>query len=268
MTAERIDNGIVTLAGIRTEVWTRGDGQPLLFLHPHIGIDPNGPFISQLARDFRVIVPSHPGFGRSEVADFMTTVDDLAYFYLDFLETLALENVVLTGASFGGWIAAEIAIKSTRRISHLIMADAVGVKLSAPETPDVVDIFTITQDAFNRLAYHRVNPRPLDAKTMSEDEVLSFYRNREATARFAWKPYMYDPKLIHRLHRIDVPTLMLWGAHDGVASVGYGRRYAQLMAKASFEIIEDAGHFPHLDQPETFVKKLTSFVRTAQKAAA
>ena len=267
MTAQidkRTDGEIVAVANTNIELLTRGSGQPLLFLHPHIGIDPNTPVLSRLATDFRVIVPSHPGFGRSELPEFMTTVDDLAYFYLDLLKAMGLRDVVVVGASFGAWLAAEIAIKSTERISHLVIAGAVGVKLSDREARDVVDIFTITQREFDRLAYHRVNPPTLDAKNMSEDELLAVFRNREATARFAWAPYMYDPKLIHRLHRIDVPTLMLWGANDGIASPDYGRGYAVRIPHARFEIIAESGHFPHLDQPDIFAQKLADFVHAAR----
>ena len=94
---------------------------------------------------------------------------------------------------------------------------------------------------------------------MSEDEIYVAFRNRESTARFAWSPYMYDRKLIHRLHRIDVPTLVLWGASDRVAAPEYGRAYAGAIPGARFELLEGAGHFPHLDQPEAFSRSIEAF---------
>jgi pimeloyl-ACP methyl ester carboxylesterase len=258
----------VNIAGTEVEILTCGQGRPLLFLHPHIGFDHEAPFIAQLAKNFRVIAPSHPGFGRSALPSFMTSVDDLAYFYLDLLAALDLREAVVVGVSFGGWIAASIAVKTTDRISRLILADPVGLKLSGPETRDIVDIFTTKQQEVEALAYHRGVSPGKDMKTMSEDELLVLFRNRESTARFAWSPYMRDPKLAHRLHRIAVPTLVLWGESDRIALPDYGRAYAAQIPGAAFETIREAGHFPHVEQPETFAQKITQFVnRTDNRPA-
>src|SRR5215475_14774688 len=118
----------MTVNGIRLEVVEKGRGRPLLFLHPGIGLDPNAPIIDKLAERARVIAPSHPGFGGSEQPRAFTTVDDLAYFYLDLLDELDLKDAAVVGVSLGGWIAAEMAVKSTQRISRLVLANAVGIK--------------------------------------------------------------------------------------------------------------------------------------------
>jgi pimeloyl-ACP methyl ester carboxylesterase len=216
--------------------------------------------IDSLARSFRVLAPSHPGFGRSELPRGMTTVDDLAYFYLDLMDALDLREAVLAGLSFGGWTAAEIAIKSSGRIAQLILADAVGIKLGDREHRDIADIFTLRQSDVDRLAYHDPKLAAVDHATISEDDALIMFRNREATALFAWSPYMYDPKLAGRLHRIRMPTLILWGASDRIASPDYGRAYGKLIPGAQFELIDQAGHYPHLEQPELFAQKIADFV--------
>ena len=82
---------------------------------------------------------------------------------------------------------------------------------------------------------------------------------------FAWSPYMYDPKLASRLHRIQVPTLVLWGASDRIASPDYGRAYSKLIAGAQFELIEGAGHYPHIERPELFTRKIVEFVSRARR---
>ena len=87
-------------------------------------------------------------------------------------------------------------------------------------------------------------------------------RSRESTGRYAWSPYMHDPKLKGRLHRIRIPTLVLWGAADRVAKVEYGRSYAAAIEGARFETIEGAGHFPHLEQPQAFARAVTDFIQT------
>jgi pimeloyl-ACP methyl ester carboxylesterase len=228
-------------------------------LHPAIGIKPTDRAVEQLARSFDVLVPSHPGFGRSDLPRGITTVDDLAYFYLDLLDAFDLNAVVLAGISFGGWIAAAIAIKSTARISHLVLADAVGIKLGGREQRDIVDIFTTSQSELDRLAYHDPSLAAVDHAAISEEEAGRMFRNREAAALFAWSPYMHDPKLAGRLHRIRVPTLVLWGESDAIAPAAYGRAYAGLIEGARFELIVRAGHYPHLENPEQFAQKIVQF---------
>jgi pimeloyl-ACP methyl ester carboxylesterase len=253
--------GVTTLVvnGIRIETVDRGSGRALLFLHPGIGLDPAAPSIDRLAAHARLIAPTHPGFGRSEQPKSFSTVDDLAYFYLDLLDTLDLREVTLVGVSLGGWIAAEIAIKSTARLSHLVLANAVGIKVGDRETRDIVDMFAITEKEFTALAYADASAGARDYKTMPEADVLTAARNREATARYAWSPYMHDPKLKGRLHRIRIPTLFLWGEADRILSETYGRAYCAAIPGARFETIARAGHFPHIEQPGEFARRVLAF---------
>jgi pimeloyl-ACP methyl ester carboxylesterase len=216
--------------------------------------------LDRLAARARLIAPTHPGFGRSEAPKAFDTVDDLAYFYLDLLDQLDLRDVAVVGVSFGGWIAAELAIKSTARISHLVLANPVGIKVGGREQRDIADIFAISEDDFLELAYCDANAGRRDYRTMPEAEVRAAARNREATARYAWSPYMHDPKLRSRLHRIGIPTLLLWGTHDRVLSEAYGRAYCDAIPGARFEPIERAGHFSHVEQPDAFAEKVFAFV--------
>jgi len=250
----------IAVNGIRVELIERGAGKPLLFLHPEIGIEPRTPVLDHLADRARVLAPVHPGFGRSDEPKHFDTVDDLAYFYLDLLEQLDLRQIIVVGVSFGGWIAAEIAIKSGERLSHLVLANAIGIKVGDRETRDIVDIYAIPESEYVQLAYFNPEVGTHDYKTMPDAQVLAAARNREATARYAWSPYMHDPKLRGRLYRIDIPTLVLWGASDRIVSESYGRAYCAAITGARFELIERAGHFPHLEQPEIFATRVFSFV--------
>jgi pimeloyl-ACP methyl ester carboxylesterase len=250
----------IVVNNIRVELIERGGGRPLLFLHPGIGIEPTTPVLDRLAIRARVLAPVHPGFGGSDQPKSFDTVDDLAYFYLDLLEQLDLRETVVVGVSFGAWIAAAIAIKSTERLSHLILANAVGIKVGDRETRDIVDIYAIPESQLLQLAYFNPDVGSHDYQTMPDSQVLAAARNREATARYAWSPYMHDPKLRNRLHRIRIPTLVLWGASDRILSESYGRAYCAAITGAQFELIERAGHFPHLEQPELFANRIFSFV--------
>ncbi|MBX9828896.1 MAG: alpha/beta hydrolase [Xanthobacteraceae bacterium] len=246
------------------ELVERGHGRPILFLHPGIGIDANAPVLDALARGGRVIAPSHPGFGASQLPKGMSTVDDIAYFYLDLLEQLDLNDALVVGVGLGGWIAAEVAVKDGSRFSQLVMANAVGVKIGDRETRDIVDIWSLIPAEFNALAYFDPKAGERDYKTLPEQESLVAARNREAQARFAWSPYMHNPKLKNRLHRIKLPTLFLWGTADRILSETYGRGYCALIPGAKFETVERAGHFPHLEQPEEFARRALAFAEVPQ----
>jgi len=246
------------IAGIETEIVERGTGRPLLFLHPEIGLDPNAPFIAKLAERFRVVAPSHPGFGHSALPKGFG-VDDLAYFYLDLIETLDLRDIVLVGVTFGGWIAAEIATKSTERISHLVLANPVGIKTGGREHSDLADIFGLTQAELDERSFHDPSVAAFDPKAASEDEVFVRLRNRESAALFAWSPYMHNPKLAARLHRVRVPSLVLWGESDRIAPIDYGRAFAATLPDARFEPVAKSGRYPHLEQPELFARRIADF---------
>jgi pimeloyl-ACP methyl ester carboxylesterase len=250
------------VGGIRVEVSERGrrGGRPLLFLHPEIGLDGAAPLLDRLAERARVIAPSHPGFGGSEQPRSFDSIDDLAYFYLDLIDQLDLTDAIVLGVSLGGWIAAEIAVKSTQRLSHLVLANAVGIKVGGRESRDIADIFAITEPEFNALAYFDPKLAVRDYAAMPEREVRVIARNREATARYGWSPYLHDPKLKGRLHRINIPTLLLWGAADRILSEAYGRAYCAAIPGARFETIEQAGHFPHVERPDEFARRIFAFV--------
>jgi pimeloyl-ACP methyl ester carboxylesterase len=265
--------GSLVVDGARIDLIERGQSErgkkkPLLFLHAENGIEPSVPAIGELAKSAHVLAPTHPGFGRSELLKGMRSVDDLSYFYLDLLEELDLHDVTVVGVAFGAWIAAEIAVKSTARISRLVMANAVGVKVSDRETRDIADIFAVTDPEYLAMVYSDPAAGRRDYKTLPDAEVLAAARAREATARFAWNPYFHNPRLKSRLHRIRIPTLFLWGAHDRMLSEAYGRAYCAMIPGARFETIERAGHFPQEEQPKMFAEKVFAFAGQVQERVA
>src|SRR5712691_6971474 len=158
----------LTLYGVRLEVVERGQGRPILWLHGEEGLDPNAPFFDRLAQHGRVIAPSHPGFGHSPEADSIDTVDDLAYLYLDLLAERDLRDAVVIGASLGGWIAAEMAVKSTERIGRLVLAAPMGIKVGDRETRDIPDIFALHPDEVTKLLYHDPSRVAVDYATLSD----------------------------------------------------------------------------------------------------
>jgi pimeloyl-ACP methyl ester carboxylesterase len=250
----------IEIRGIAIELDKRGAGPPLLYLHPHIGLARAEPFLDALAKRFTVYAPSHPGFGRSALPRHLTTVDDLAYVYLDLIEQLDLDRILLVGSSFGGWLAAEIATKASPRIARLVLIDPLGIRVSPEaDNADIVDIFSTKQAELDRLAYHDPAQAAIDHTTMSEEDAYIHFRNRESAALFGWSPYMNNPKLKSRLHRIAAPALVLWGDSDRIAPLDYGEKYAGLIPGARFAAVDHAGHFPHIEQPQTVAEKIIAF---------
>jgi pimeloyl-ACP methyl ester carboxylesterase len=253
-----------TIGGVGLEVFSGGQGEPLLVLHDIEYEAAWHPFLETLASRFAVLAPSHPGFGRSELPDDFDTIEDVAYLYLDLLRSLGPARVHLVGLGLGGWIAAEIAVRCIHQVDRLVLVDPVGIKVSGPTERDIADTFIIGPREFLELAWHDPDVGAERMKLpglgrLSEEELVRLLRNRQSAALFAWKPFMHNPKLARRLARIDRPTLVLWGESDRIVTPEYGRSYARLIPGAQFQVIEAAGHYPYLERPETFVEAVTAF---------
>jgi pimeloyl-ACP methyl ester carboxylesterase len=154
-----------------------------------------------------------------------------------------------------------MAVKSTERLSHLVLVAPLGIKVGDRETRDIPDIFALSAAEVVRLKYHDPSCAAVEYTTLSDDELMVIARNREATALYAWEPYFHNPKLRKRLHRVNVPTLLLWGASDRFVTPGYyGAAYREAIPGARLEIIEQAGHLPQLEQPEACVGRVREFI--------
>jgi pimeloyl-ACP methyl ester carboxylesterase len=240
----------LVIDGVTIELARAGEGPTLLFLHSVDGIDPSARWFELLAERFHVIAPWHPGFGHSELPPEFRSVDDLALFYLELARELEIAEATLVGVSFGGWLAAEIAVRSTAPFARLALVDPLGIKIGDRESRDIADIYAMSQEELTAHAYHDPSRRSRDYSTMSERERLAIARSREAYTYFGWRPYMHDPSLRRWLRRIRIPTLVAWGASDRIATPEYGRAYAAAIPDARFELIDGAGHYPHIEQPD------------------
>jgi len=249
----------LTVSGVALNLAERGAGRPLLFLHPGEGLQSGRPWLDGLARSFRVIAPEHPGFGGSSLPDWFATVDDLAYLYLDLAAALDLQDAILVGACFGGWIAAEIAVRNTARFAALVLADPLGIKLGGVLDRDIADMHSISRETFLQLAWADPAAGVIDYAGLPDTELAGIARGRESLALYGWKPYMHNPRLKRWLHRIDIPTHLIWGEQDGIVSTAYGEGWKAQIPGATMETIPRAGHYPHWEQPDRFAAAVTAF---------
>lgn len=243
-----LDRLTTTVAG--TEVCYRrgGSGQTLVFLHGAGGSGNALPFLEKLTADHDVIIADHPGFGESGTPDWLETIHDMAFFYLDLLEALDLKDIHLVGQSLGGWIAMEVAVRSTARIGRLTLVGAAGITL-----PDVAmgDLFNWDKETrYRKMIYDSaLADKLLSMPTTPEQDAIAV-KNEETTKLLAWEPRFHDPALHKWLHRIDVPTRIIWGADDPVFPLPYGEALASLIPGARLSVIEQCGHLPQVDAPE------------------
>jgi pimeloyl-ACP methyl ester carboxylesterase len=248
------------VAGIELEIFEAGEGRPLLFLHSSQGFFPNQPFVAPLAAKRRLIAPSHPGFGRSERPDWLDSVDDIAHVYLELLDKLELPRVDIVACSLGGWIAAEMATKAPERVGKMVLVAPVGIKTGSRDQLDIPDMFAMAPDALMKLMFHDPAKHRPDMSKATEAELAVTIRNRETTALLTWEPWMHNPKLRHRLHRMTMPILLMRGADDGIVSADYLERYHKLVPHAALLTIPESGHALAIERADVFAEAALKFL--------
>jgi pimeloyl-ACP methyl ester carboxylesterase len=226
------------LRGIETVVQVAGDGDPLVFLHG-AGTVTGFDALLPLAERFRLIVPFHPGFGPS--AD-DTTVDDIHDYrrhYLDLFDELGLEEFALTGHSMGGWLAANFAADHGERITRLVLAAPFGMRVEDHPTTDFLAIPGdqlppyLTADMSIFEGHVPMPPTP--------EFLADRYRETTSAARLMWtRPY--DLKLHRWLHRLTMPTLIIWGDADRLIPVEQAPVWADLIRGAEVKTLPGVGH--------------------------
>jgi pimeloyl-ACP methyl ester carboxylesterase len=250
---------IITVSGRTIRLLRGGAGPQLLFLHD--SFCPSWlPIHDQLAAELEVLVPIHPGFAGSEESfDELEEMEDLVFHYLDLCAALGLRRPLLAGASFGGWIAAEWAIRYSDSLSKLILIDALGLRVEGAPAADILSL----DPAAMRQAMFGDPTGAVAIATIPDipkaDDVVGMILARRALARFAWQ-FPDNPRLLRYLYRIQVPTLILWGERDGFVSLAHGQAYHEGIGGSEFKTIPRAGHLPHIEAPESCADVMSSFL--------
>jgi pimeloyl-ACP methyl ester carboxylesterase len=246
------------ISGIDTAVLTAGDGPPLVFFHG-AGTATGFDALLPLAERFRLIVPNHPGYGASADDPAIDGIQDYLLHYLDLFDELGLDEFALAGHSMGGYMAALFAIDHPERIRRLVLTAPIGMHV--PEHP-TVDIFGIPDEDF--ASYLAVDLSVLgDLSTPPTPEFLAArYRESTSTARAFWRR-VYDLKLPRWLHRLTMPTLLLWGEEDRLVPVQQAAVWAELVPNAEVRILPNVGHLP-FDETAAAVDAVAEFA--AEKA--
>ena len=258
------DRRMLEVAGKQVRLLVGGSGPPLLYLH---GLGGDVEWLEaheRLAARYSVHLPAHPGFAESTGVEQVDDVFDYVLHYTDLLDTLGLRRVAVAGSSLGGWVAAELAALYPERVERLVLVDAVGLWIDGAP---IGELFGSTPPELAAMLYHdQTHPiaQLMRAVTsmadIPEEIALPQLKALEAGARIGWNPYLHDPKLEGRLGRVTAPTLVVWGAQDGLVPRVYGERYRDRIMGARLEMIDRCGHLPAIERPETFAEKVLGFL--------
>ena len=230
----------------------RGAGRPFLLLHGGAGPQSVDGFADLLAASGRVLVPTHPGFGGTPRPEHLDSMAGLARLYAGLLDQLGLEGVTVIGNSVGGWIAAEIALLASPRVSGVVLVDAAGLDLPA------ADFFSLTMDQVADLSYYRPDAFRIDLDRLPDQVKAVMAANRAALTIYGG-PAMADPELASRLAAVAVPVLVVWGEADRMIPPEHGEAYAAAITGARLVVIPHAGHLPQLEAPGELLKAVLDF---------
>lgn len=237
-------------------VEVQGSGRPYLLLHGGAGPRSMAGLTQALAPTGQAVLPTLPGFEGQPRPHWLRRVDDLATAYLALLDQLDLRDVVVVGNSLGGWLAAELGLRASPRITGLVLLNAVGLA-PTPASGPITDPLLLAPAERAAYAFH--DPARFALPPTSPEAAATMAANQQTLRVYASQPFMHDPTLHDRLPALRLPTLVLWGESDRIVTPTYGRQFADLIPQARFELLPQAGHFPQIERLPAVLTHIQNF---------
>ena len=245
------------IAGLKLHMSRAGSGPPLLVLHHDIGTLDRLPFYDALAARFDVMIPHHPGWGKSERPQWLRHPRDMAALYAWLLADLDSPGASLVGLGFGGWIAAEMASQAPTAYRKLVLVGAMGIK---PPEGDIADQAIVSYIDYPRSGFHSEAAFAAVYGDVSTDQLEAWDIAREMSFRTAWKPYMYSQTLPYLLGGVRASTLIIWGDDDRIVPISAGQAYAKALPEATFTTIPACGHYAEMEKPDVVATLTIDFI--------
>jgi pimeloyl-ACP methyl ester carboxylesterase len=256
---------LVDAAGVQLHLVRGGSGDPLLVLHDEMGYVGWQRFHDDLAQQFTLYVPQHPGFGTTARLDWIMNMRDLAGWYLEALDDLGLDQVNLLGYGLGGWLAAEMATMCPQQFRKLVVVSAPGL---LPPQGDIFDMFLVVAKGYIDKSFHDPANTP-EYQTLYGGDISDALADtwdfaREEACRLTWRPYMYYPSLAPLLHRLKrLPTLIMWGRNDAIIPLSAGEAYHAAIPGSQLVVFDQCGHHPEVEHTDDFVRHVQTFLHDA-----
>lgn len=235
----------------------QGEGRAFLLLHGGAGPNSMRGLAGALSKNGRALVPTHPGFDGSPRPERLSRIQDLVLAYLTLIERRALSNVIVVGHSMGGHIAAEMALMNSPRIAGIVLLNGVGIDTGSPEKT-IVDPTKLPPAERAAYAFHD----PKKFAFAPTPEALAVMAENQRALRIYAGEKLFDETLHARLANVSKPTLVAWGASDRIVDADYGRRFANAIPNARFELVAEAGHFPQMEKSDETVRLIDVFTKS------
>ena len=235
-----------------------GSGPTVLFLHGPGGVPQWLPFFEALAKHYELLVPEHPGFGGSDNPPWISSMSDLAMFYLDLVEEARLDRIHLIGNSLGGWLASEILIRDRSRFQSLVQLAPAGIRIKGVPCGD--NFIWGPEEAVRNLYHDQSFADRLLALTPSEEQMDVMLRNRFTVAKLGWQPRWYNPDLEKWLHRVKLPALVVWSDDDKIMPQANAALWHERLPDARLVMVDACGHLPHVEQAALVARHVLGFL--------
>ena len=237
-------------------------------------------FLPLAAAGFRVIALDLPGYGYSEKPpDARYTIDSQAYAVVGLMNRLGIDEATIVGASYGGAVAATIALDYPERVSRLVLVGAVindvpmqSLMPRIGRLPLVGDIVTplflgsrwVLRERMKKM-YRRSGKTLDEHKFAARHHLLATANTHRAMLRTMRR--WHANRIANEAHLIRQPALILWGEADEHISLSDGMRMREAIPRSRLIVFRNSGHLPPVEQPENFVQVVTDFCGAAQLAA-
>jgi pimeloyl-ACP methyl ester carboxylesterase len=253
------DERVTPVDGHPVRVLEAGTGPDLLWLHDTFG-NRWSPGQDELAKHVHLLAPTLPGFEDAAALEQVDGPEDVVFWLDDLLAALPLTRPIALGCGLGGWMLAEYAVRYPERLGGMILVNPYGLELPGALAGDE---FALTPGQLRPLVF----PDPESdlalawlPDTEPPERLERTLRARVAAARLAWQ-FPYNPKLLGRLPRARVPTLVVWGDGDRLLPRQHAEAYVQHLPDARLAVIPAAGHYPYLTTPGELTREVAAFVR-------
>lgn len=276
----------VEIHGHRRAFVKTGSGPALLLLHG-LGCDHTtwSLVIESLAKRYTVIAPDLLGHGSSAKPRADYSVGGYANGMRDLLTVLGIDRVTVVGHSFGGGVAMQFAYQFPERCERLVLVSSGGLgpevtpairAITTPGFHQAMGLLTLPGVRHVGTSVMRALAATGNRSLRDLGEAADIYESfkdphtRAAIRHVVRAVVDWQGQIVTIADRAylteAMPICVVWGRNDQIIPVRHAGNAAALAPYARVEVIPNAGHFPHKDHPQRFVRLVNDFIRTTEPA--